>query len=168
MADKNILLLEPSYKNKYPPLGLMKIAQYHGPRGKRDRVCFIKGEDTKALGTAWDRIYVTTLFTFEFARIAQSIDFALRLSNGDADKIFVGGIAVAFAAGFAVWVGLALVAVATEGPPEYLRPDRTQPARRVRAENARQGDIISAEPLHQYGMVWTICQSIHERFPPLT
>ena len=45
MADKNILLIEPGYKNKYPPLGLMKIAQYHGPRGKRDNVRFVKGEE---------------------------------------------------------------------------------------------------------------------------
>ena len=45
MANKNILLIEPGYKNKYPPLGLMKIAQYHGPRGKKDRVRFIKGQD---------------------------------------------------------------------------------------------------------------------------
>ena len=44
MANKNILLIEPGYKNKYPPLGLMKIAQYHGPRGKKDRVRFIKGK----------------------------------------------------------------------------------------------------------------------------
>ena len=93
MANKNILLIEPGYKNKYPPLGLMKLAQYHGPHGKRDKVRFIKGEDPSVFGTAWDRIYITTLFSFEFARIAQSIDFALKVANGHADKIFVGGIA---------------------------------------------------------------------------
>lgn len=45
------------------------------------------------LGTAWDRIYVTTLFSFEFARIAKSIDFAIEVANGCTDKVFVGGIA---------------------------------------------------------------------------
>ena len=93
MANRNILLIEPGYKNKYPPLGLMKIAQYHGPRGKNDHVRFIKGEDRTALLTAWDRIYVTTLFSFEFQRISQSIDFALYAANGHAEKVFVGGIA---------------------------------------------------------------------------
>jgi hypothetical protein len=93
MANKKILLIEPGYKNKYPPLGLMKIAQYHGPRGKRDEVRFVKGEDRSVLGTAWDRIYITTLFSFEYDRIATSIDFALKVANGHADKIFVGGIA---------------------------------------------------------------------------
>jgi hypothetical protein len=93
VANKNILLIEPGYKNKYPPLGLMKIAQYHGPRGKRDSVRFIKGEDRSVLGTAWDRIYITTLFSFEYDRISASIDFALTVANGHADRIFVGGIA---------------------------------------------------------------------------
>jgi hypothetical protein len=93
MPNKNILLIEPSYKNKYPPLGLMKLAQYHGPQGKRDNVRFIKGEDKTVLGTAWDRIYITTLFSFEYERISTAIDFALTVANGHADKIFVGGIA---------------------------------------------------------------------------
>jgi hypothetical protein len=93
MANKNILLIEPSYKNKYPPLGLMKIAQYHGPEGKRDNVRFIKGEDHSVLDQHWDRIYVTTLFSFEWRRIATSIDFALQVARGFADKVFVGGIA---------------------------------------------------------------------------
>lgn len=93
MAGRNILLIEPAYKNKYPPLGLMKIAQYHGPYGKRDNVRFIKGEDASVLDTAWDRIYVTTLFSFEFQRISRAIDFALEAAHRHADKIFVGGIA---------------------------------------------------------------------------
>lgn len=93
MSGKNILLIEPGYKNKYPPLGLMKIAQYHGPRGKRDNVTFIKGEDPEARRKAWDRIYVTTLFSFEWDRTARSIDFALELVGGQSHRVFVGGIA---------------------------------------------------------------------------
>jgi len=93
MVAKNILLIEPGYKNKYPPLGLMKIAQYHGPNGKNDFVRFIKGEDRSVLDTAWDRIYVTTLFSFEYKKIGETIDFAIAVANGQADKVFVGGIA---------------------------------------------------------------------------
>ena len=93
MANKNILLIEPGYKNKYPPLGLMKIAQYHGPEGKKDNVTFIKGEDKNVLMSAWDRIYITTLFSFEWKNISKSIDFALEIVKGDTNKIFVGGIA---------------------------------------------------------------------------
>jgi radical SAM superfamily enzyme YgiQ (UPF0313 family) len=93
MANKNILLMEPGYRNKYPPLGLMKIAQYHGPNGKRDNVRFIKGEDSSVFATAWDRVYITTLFSFEWGRTARSIDFALDLVGGQAHRVFVGGIA---------------------------------------------------------------------------
>ena len=100
MANNNILLIEPGYSNKYPPLGLMKIAQYHGKHGKCDNVRFIKGEDSSVLDAYWDRIYITTLFSFEFKRIAKSIDFALLAANGNADKIFVGGIAASLMHGY--------------------------------------------------------------------
>ena len=93
MANKNILLLEPGYRNKYPPLGLMKIAQYHGLSGKKDNVRFVKGEDPSAYETAWDRVYITTLFSFEWERTARSIDYALDLVGGQAHRVFVGGIA---------------------------------------------------------------------------
>ena len=93
MANKNILLIEPGYNNKYPPLGLMKIASYHGPDGKKDNITFIKGEDKSVLNKAWDRIYITTLFSFEWKKIEKTIDFALQVANDQADRIFVGGIA---------------------------------------------------------------------------
>ncbi len=93
MANKRILLLEPGYKNKYPPLGLMKIAQYHGPNGKRDNVRFVKGVDKQLKLQPWDRIYITTLFSFEFQKIAEIIDFALDVVQGQTQRIFVGGIA---------------------------------------------------------------------------
>jgi hypothetical protein len=93
MANKNILLIEPGYKNKYPPLGLMKIAQYHGPNGKCDNVKFIKGLDKSVLNTCWDRIYVTTLFSFEWKKISEAIDFAITAASGHSNNVFVGGIA---------------------------------------------------------------------------
>lgn len=39
--DRNVLLIEPNYKNKYPPMGLMKISTYYKNLG--DNVTFFKG-----------------------------------------------------------------------------------------------------------------------------
>jgi hypothetical protein len=39
---RNVLLIEPNYKNKYPPIGLMKLATYHKMLG--DNVVFFKGD----------------------------------------------------------------------------------------------------------------------------
>lgn len=123
MANKNILLIEPGYKNKYPPLGLMKIAQYHGPHGKKDRVRFIKGEDRSVMSEAWDRIYITTLFSFEFAKIARSIDFAKVVANGQTDKIFVGGIAASLMHDRFLreerWRGIRFIKGLLGGPPAF-------------------------------------------------
>ena len=107
MANKNILLIEPGYKNKYPPLGLMKIAQYHGPLGKHDNVTFIKGVNKTVLAQSWDRIYVTTLFSFEWKKISEAIDFAIRASGSQTANVFVGGIAadvMEFGLGFGFWL----------------------------------------------------------------
>ena len=121
MANKNILLIEPGYKNKYPPLGLMKIAQYHGPRGKKDRVRFIKGQDRTVLFEAWDRIYITTLFSFEYPKIAQTIDFALEVANSQANKVFVGGIAASLMHERFLreprWQGIRFIKGLLSGPP---------------------------------------------------
>lgn len=158
---RNILLIEPNYKNKYPPIGLMKIATYHRMLG--DNVKFFKG-DLKELiieqlfeecliklnqvdctikwhqkssyikqfiktanrefikkidvekslysdlitkwleeystifrkkkyvqNPKWDRIYVTTLFTFYWKITVETIHFVKHLVK-DPKQIFIGGV----------------------------------------------------------------------------
>lgn len=158
---RNILLLEPNYKNKYPPIGLMKLATYHKMLG--DNVTFYKGElnefiieqsveqcinkfnkiDStiswrekyfpiyqyiKSRNTSiiekigligskyevlllnalkyykdfywnkgyknnhhWDRVYITTLFTFYWGITIKTIEFAKQLVKSNND-IWVGGV----------------------------------------------------------------------------
>ena len=40
--NRKVLLVEPNYKNKYPPMGLMKLATYYRESG--DDVRFFKGD----------------------------------------------------------------------------------------------------------------------------
>lgn len=82
-----ILLVEPDYKNKYPPMGLMKISRYHKKRG--DYVLFYKGKLNNS--TVWDRIYITTLFTFDFKKAVDTINF-YKTQVSSMDDIYVGGI----------------------------------------------------------------------------
>lgn len=88
----NILLIEPDYKCKQPPLGLMKISFFH-KNILHNYVRFTKGKLPIALsGTKWDRVYVTSLFTFEWKATIEAIEYAKTLVDST-DKIVVGGIA---------------------------------------------------------------------------
>lgn len=84
-----VLLVEPNYKNKYPPMGLMKISTYHKMLG--DEVRFVKGVDPNIDAAVWDRIYITTLFTFDFSISAETILHYMRLVD-DVSSLYVGGI----------------------------------------------------------------------------
>ncbi|MFA5375227.1 MAG: hypothetical protein WC455_05660 [Dehalococcoidia bacterium] len=86
---EKILLVEPNYRNKFPPLGLMKIATYH--RNKGDIVEFYKGEAPYTQIISKDRIYITTLFTFHYDVTLKCILHYCKYFNND--SIFVGGIA---------------------------------------------------------------------------
>ncbi|MBX2999451.1 MAG: radical SAM protein [Caldilineaceae bacterium] len=158
-SNRHILLVEPNYHNKYPPLGLMKLSSYHRMLG--DSVVFFKGRysdyffiekltnclskirsqgfevedwsqveslvssylkqrriDTcnEILGhipngyyhivkhhlnyfayqyvptRKWDRVYVTTLFTFYWNQTIEAIEFAKKIVKST-DSLFVGGVA---------------------------------------------------------------------------
>ncbi|MFA6075636.1 MAG: cobalamin-binding domain-containing protein [Negativicutes bacterium] len=84
-----ILLVEPAYKNKYPPLGLMKISTYHKHKG--DEVLFCKGNNKKLQVEKWDRIYISTLFTFHWGITVKTIQYYAE-SVTDKGKIYVGGV----------------------------------------------------------------------------
>ena len=157
--NRRVLLLEPNYRNKYPPIGLMKLATYHRLQG--DEVVFYKGDLTRFVLSEvtndaiekfteldsefdwrkltpeisdfiqtgslkpdsgleraterpfilkwlkhyrnffrtgqyykiprWDRVCVTTLFTFHWDITIQTIDFAKKVVKNQ-NQLLVGGI----------------------------------------------------------------------------
>jgi len=78
----------------YPPLGLMKLSTFHKMRG--DEVHFVYGciheRNLFSLSDPWDRIYITTLFTFQWKKTIETINHYKNLVWGDTSKILVGGI----------------------------------------------------------------------------
>lgn len=88
-ANQRILLVEPDYKAKYPPLGLMKISRYHKTKG--DHVAFYKGMSAAVRDAGWDKIYITTMFTFQWKITIETIKFYQREKHKKAE-IIVGGI----------------------------------------------------------------------------
>jgi len=115
-----VLLVEPDYRRLspetkrrslargdetlwYPPLGLMKLSRFHKDRG--DEVAFAYGCNKSVVdpdnGTlpgqvrlfeTWDRIYITTLFTFEWRTTIETIRFYVRAAGQAKTKVFVGGV----------------------------------------------------------------------------
>ena len=69
--NRNVLLLEPNYKNKFPPIGLMKLATYFRLRG--DNVVFYKGDLKEFLIND-----ITSDCVNKFNQIDDSINWKLR------------------------------------------------------------------------------------------
>jgi len=162
MPNNNIPLIEPNYKTKYPPLGLMKIAQYHGANRKKDNVTFIKGEDSWVLEKAWDRIYISTLFSFEWSRISKTIDFALKAANGYSNKVFVGGIATSLMHSEFVdearWRGVRFIkGLLTQSPAEALELDEF--------EDELYAEDRSSTPIEDLIPDYNILDQIEYKYP---
>lgn len=87
--SRKILLIEPSYKVKYPPLGLMKIATYHKMRG--DQVAFAKGCLPELQFQEWDRVYVSSLFTYYWRDTVKTILYYQSVVSHPSEVV-VGGV----------------------------------------------------------------------------
>ncbi len=160
MSNKKILLVEPGYRNKYPPLGLMKIASYH--RDCNDDVLFVKGDDPDAFLKSWDRVYVTTLFSFEWARTSQAIDFAIKAANNQAERVFVGGIAASLMTsefiGESRWAGVRFIAgLLDKSPAQSLQ---------LSADDDDFGtEDISGKPIEERVPDYSILNDIEYTYP---
>lgn len=84
------MLVEPNYPTKFPPLGLMKISSYHKELG--DTVKFVKGYNPELAFEFWDRIYISTLFTYHWKVTIDDILSYKHLLHGDISRMFIGGI----------------------------------------------------------------------------
>jgi len=64
-----VLLVEPDYYTRYPPLGLLKLSAYHKARG--DEVHLVRG----CQPAPWtpDRICITSLFTYAWEPVHRAI-----------------------------------------------------------------------------------------------
>lgn len=82
----NILLVEPDYYSRYPPLGLMKMASYHRSYG--NSIEYVRGLSTNT--TIPKEIDITSLFTYAWKPVHNAIRFYHELFPNA--KIRVGGI----------------------------------------------------------------------------
>ncbi|MFC2051272.1 hypothetical protein ACFLT4_00890 [Chloroflexota bacterium] len=67
----HILLVEPAYYTRYPPLGLLKLASYHRSQG--DTVELVRGCSTP--NNRPDKVYVTSLFTWGWNKVWEAIAY---------------------------------------------------------------------------------------------
>ncbi|KXB08205.1 hypothetical protein AKJ58_00625 [candidate division MSBL1 archaeon SCGC-AAA385D11] len=81
-----ILLVEPEYYSKYPPLGLLKLSALHKEKG--DKVEFVRGVDIGISGK-FDRVYVTSLWTWGWRKVWECVRYYKRLTNAE---VWLGGI----------------------------------------------------------------------------
>ena len=81
-----ILLVQPAYYTRYPPLGLLKLAAMHKDRG--DEVEFVYGL-VHPQATP-DKIYVTSLFTYAWKHVHATVEHYRQLYPGT--EVVLGGI----------------------------------------------------------------------------
>ena len=80
-----------------------------------------KGAVGDVLLEPWDRVYVTTLFSFEWQRTAAAIDFGIQAAGNQPERVFVGGIAASLMHEEFVkeprWAGVRFISGLLDGPP---------------------------------------------------
>ena len=85
-ADIQVLLVQPDYYTRYPPLGLLKLASLHGATGHS--VVLVRG--LQQVCPAPDLIYITSLFTYSWRPVHEAS--AYYRSQYPEARVVLGGI----------------------------------------------------------------------------
>ncbi len=82
----HILLVEPEYYSRYPPLGLLKLASYH--RNRNDTVEYVRGRVVPKQSP--DKIYITSLFSWAWQPVWAAVKHYSKLCPQT--SIHLGGL----------------------------------------------------------------------------
>lgn len=85
-----ILLVEPNYRSTFPPLGLLRISAFFKSIGVQPT--FVRGMNKEIRNLHWDKIYVSSLFTFELPRTVKTINYYNNSVSNPFTDIIVGGV----------------------------------------------------------------------------
>lgn len=119
----NILLIEPNYYTKFPPLGLLKIATFHRNRGDNIELIRLKEKHTMHTKLAKEYpniIYVTSLFTWSWQTVYSAISFYKRYYSEA--KIILGGIYASVLPDHAALSGADIIHIGLAKEVEDLSP----------------------------------------------
>jgi hypothetical protein len=115
--SNHILLVEPDYYTRYPPLGLLKISAYHKSLG--DTTELVRG-CVKPRRTP-DLVYVTSLFTWSWKPVHEAVRYyKARYPNV---QVWLGGIYASLLPDHAKLSGADYVHVGLFEPAENFKPD---------------------------------------------
>ena len=94
-SNVKVLLVEPEYYSRFPPLGLLKLATYH--RNKGDEVMLVRGQvdfrkerKDKPFRGSPDLIYVTSLFSYSWRPVHRAVKYYTK--KYPQSKLVLGGI----------------------------------------------------------------------------
>src|SRR5690606_26646537 len=85
-----ILLVEPEYYSKFPPIGLLKVSTYHKLKGDRTELIDFKNRDQREPKRAPKKIYITSLFTWTWKPVWEAV--AYYKNEFPKAEIWLGGI----------------------------------------------------------------------------
>ena len=86
----HILLVEPAYYSKFPPIGLLKLSKYHRSKGDTTEYIDFEKKDTRIPTKTPKKIYITSLFTWAQKPVWEAV--AYYKNAFPKTEVWLGGI----------------------------------------------------------------------------